>query len=251
MINQMYNNYLTITIIIEKIFSCNQSPSHRTTSNAYLTTEVLYRNRRPPHPLQRRQDRTTIKVGGKQKPRCKLNSPIERRGYSCFAKESSEREVQVDGQVVSSSSVSWKGALGSTAYIELDPFEQRDALVEKGGAIVRDTEGSKVDTHPPSTASTHPYTIIRRPPARSFFRRRVANQGLDFSLPRLLPPFSLASIANQVRKCARARDAPRPERRAEYLRSLSSYLVLSPCSHRIGMTCSAHKVFLGGDPFRN
>lgn len=53
------------------------------------------------------------------------------------------------------------------------------------GAIVRDTEGSKVDTHPPSTASTHPYTIIRRPPARSFFRRRVANQGLDFSLPRL------------------------------------------------------------------
>lgn len=129
----MYNNYLTITIIIEKIFSCNQSPSHRTTSNAYLTTEVLYRNRRPPHPLQRRQDRTTIKVGGKQKPRCKLNSPIERRGYSCFAKESSEREVQVDGQVVSSSSVSWKGALGSTAYIELDPFEQRDALVEKGG----------------------------------------------------------------------------------------------------------------------
>lgn len=119
------------------------------------------------------------------------------------------------------------------------------------GAIVRDTEGSKVDTHPPFTASTHPYTIIRRPPARSFFRRRVANQGLDFSLPRLLPPFSLASIANQVRKCARARDAPRPERRAEYLRSLSSYLVLSPCSHRIGMTCSAHKVFLGGDPFRN
>lgn len=44
-----------------------------------------------------------------------------------------------------------KDTSGSGAYIELEPFEYRGAPFGKG-AVVRDTEGSKVDTRPPSTA---------------------------------------------------------------------------------------------------
>lgn len=100
--------------------------------------------------------------------------------------------------------------------------------------------------------SSHPYMIIRRPAARSFFRW-VVKQGLDFSSFLLSPRLDLCLSRNRF-------DSMRSTlmqsfctiRRIPKILVLVSRAIEQPWIEQpAGMTCSTHKVFLGGNPFRN